>query len=73
MRALIILRSLLLLNISNTLVLAKSLNSTISSYPDGPQGPDFAKKPGAMKVDLLEGGIEKHSCIRIIKLLLFMN
>ena len=65
MRALIILRSLLLLNISNTLVLAKSLNSTISSYPDGPQGPDFAKKPGAMKVDLLEGGIEKHWNIEV--------
>ena len=31
-----------------------------SSYPDGPQGPDFAKSPGALKVDLLEGGIEKH-------------
>ena len=31
-----------------------------SSYPDGPQGPDFAKEDGAMKVDLLDGDIEKY-------------
>lgn len=30
------------------------------SYPDGPQGPDFANNPSSMKVDLLEGGIEAH-------------
>ena len=28
-----------------------------SSYPKGPQGPSFAKKSGAMKVDLLNKGI----------------
>ena len=32
----------------------------MAAYPDGPQGPDFAKNPGAMLVDLLEGGIEAH-------------
>jgi len=30
------------------------------SYPDETLGPDFAKQPGAMKVDLLDGGIEAH-------------
>jgi len=29
-------------------------------YPQGPQGPDFANQQGALKVDLLEGGIHKY-------------
>lgn len=34
--------------------------ATNNNYPEGPQGPAFANEPGAMKVDLLEGGIEAH-------------
>jgi len=36
-----------------------------SSYPDGPRGPDFAKSPGALKVDLLEGGIDKYWTVEV--------
>jgi len=57
MKAVIFLASFLLLNIS--LALGRNVQSS-SSYPDGPQGPDFANNPGAMLVDLLEGGIEAH-------------
>ena len=32
----------------------------MATYPDGPQGPAFANNPGAMLVDLLEGGIDAH-------------
>ena len=41
-------------------ILGKAVEERSSSYPDGPRGPDFAKSPGALKVDLLEGGIDKH-------------
>ena len=48
-----------------TILLLLNVSMILSSYPHGPQGPDFAKKPGAMKVDLLEGGIEKHWNIEV--------
>merc|ERR1712038_1329033 len=57
MKVVILFASLLILNIS--LTLGRNVQSS-SSYPDGPQGPDFANNPGAMLVDLLEGGIEAH-------------
>jgi len=57
MKVVIIFGTLLLLNIS----LAQGRNVQAgAAYPDGPQGPDFANNPGAMLVDLLEGGIEAH-------------
>jgi len=57
MKVAIIFGTLLLINIS--LTLGRNVQSG-ASYPNGPQGPDFANKPGAMLVDLLEGGIEAH-------------
>merc|ERR1712212_43394 len=57
MKVVIVLGTLFLLNVS--LTLARNVQAG-ASYPDGPQGPDFANNPGAMLVDLLEGGIEAH-------------
>jgi len=57
MKFVIIFGTVLLLNIS--FALGRNVQ-TGASYPHGPQGPDFANKPGAMLVDLLEGGIEAH-------------
>ena len=58
MKVLIIFGSLLLVGISSTV--GSNVRDRSSSYPDGPQGPDFAKEDGAMKVDLLDGDIEKY-------------
>lgn len=44
---------LLLISLSHQ----KYLHSEIT-YPNGPQGPDFATQPGSLKLDLLERNID---------------
>ena len=58
MKIVVSLGVVVLLNIAS--IQGKFVEERSSSYPDGPRGPDFAKSPGALKLDLLEGGIEKY-------------